>query len=155
MSFAFNVFVSSSCYELRDLRARLREWLSGMGFNPVLSEGEGFPHVDGMPPYASCLKTMDECIMVIASAFENRWIGLDRPTRAQSGHLSSAAVVICMRRLMEPARSSWGKVRRHDRRRRRLKGTAERPLLRCLELDSGKFRTRGGVSRTRRLPQIC
>lgn len=65
MSFVFNVFVSSSCYELRDLRARLREWLSGMGFNPVLSEGEGFPHADGMPPYASCLKTMDECIMVV------------------------------------------------------------------------------------------
>ncbi len=65
MGFAFNVFVSSSCYELRDMRARLQEWLSGMGFNPILSEGEGFPHADGMPPYASCLKTMDECTMVI------------------------------------------------------------------------------------------
>jgi hypothetical protein len=47
------------------MRARLQEWLSGMGFNPILSEGEGFPHADGMPPYASCLKTMDECTMVI------------------------------------------------------------------------------------------
>ncbi|MBR0962492.1 DUF4062 domain-containing protein [Tardiphaga sp. 538_B7_N1_4] len=65
MAFAFNVFVSSSCYELRDMRARLQEWLSGMGFNPILSEGEGFPHTDGMPPYASCLRTMDECAMVI------------------------------------------------------------------------------------------
>jgi ribosome modulation factor len=36
-----------------------------MGFNPILSEVDGFPHTDGMPPYASCLKTMDECAMVI------------------------------------------------------------------------------------------
>jgi hypothetical protein len=49
MGFAPNVFVSSSCYELRDLRARLQEWLSGMGFNPILSEVDGFPHTDGMP----------------------------------------------------------------------------------------------------------
>jgi len=36
-----------------------------MGFNPILSEVDGFPHTDGLPPYASCLKTMDECAMVI------------------------------------------------------------------------------------------
>jgi hypothetical protein len=36
-----------------------------MGFNPILSEVDGFPHQDGMPPWASCLKTMDECALVI------------------------------------------------------------------------------------------
>jgi hypothetical protein len=65
MGFAPNVFVSSSCYELRDLRAAVRQWLSDMGFNPILSDVDGFPHCDGMPPYASCLKTMDECALVI------------------------------------------------------------------------------------------
>lgn len=65
MGFAFNVFVSSSCHELRDLRAAVRQWLSDMGFNPILSDVDGFPHGDGMPPYASCLKTMEECALVI------------------------------------------------------------------------------------------
>ena len=50
MGFAPNVFVSSSCYELRDLRAAVRRWLSDMGFNPILSDADGFPHKDGMPP---------------------------------------------------------------------------------------------------------
>lgn len=68
MSFAPNVFVSSACRELRDLRAAVRGWLSQMGFNPILSEVDGFPHVDGMPPWASCLKTMDECALVIGVA---------------------------------------------------------------------------------------
>ncbi len=65
MCFAPNVFVSSTCYELRDLRAAVRQWLSDMGFNPILSNVDGFPHSDGMPPYASCLKTMEECALVI------------------------------------------------------------------------------------------
>src|SRR5271156_4960952 len=65
MGFAPNVFVSSACYELRDLRARVREWLSEMGFNPIISDAGGFPRVDGMPPYAACLKALEECALVI------------------------------------------------------------------------------------------
>jgi hypothetical protein len=65
MGFAPNVFLSSSCYELRDLRAAVRQWLSEMGFSPILSDAGGFPHRDGVPPYAACLNTLEECPLVI------------------------------------------------------------------------------------------
>lgn len=65
MGFSPNVFLSSSCFELRDLRAAVRQWLTEMGFNPILSDVGGFPHSDGIPPYAACLKTLEECSLVI------------------------------------------------------------------------------------------
>jgi hypothetical protein len=97
MGFAPNVFVSSACHELRDLRAGVRDWLTGMGFNPILSDDTGFPHRDNIPPYAACLQTMDECLLVIGvidryygQAFDDwgpfpRYAGL-APTHAELRH---------------------------------------------------------------------
>jgi hypothetical protein len=65
MSYALQVFVSSTCYELRDLRAAIREWLTHLGLTPMMSDEGGFPHVDGMPPYATCLRVLEECPLVI------------------------------------------------------------------------------------------
>jgi hypothetical protein len=65
MSFPLQVFVSSSCHELRDLRASIRTWLQELGMTTLLSDEGGFPHVDGMPPYASCLRVLEQCPLVI------------------------------------------------------------------------------------------
>jgi hypothetical protein len=65
MSYALPVFVSSTCYELRDLRAAIKAWLVQLGLEPLMSDEGGFPHVDGMPPYASCLRALEECPLVI------------------------------------------------------------------------------------------
>src|ERR1700722_11670104 len=65
MGFKLNVFLSSSCHELRDLRSAVREWLTEAGFNPILSDSGDFPHRDGVPPYVACLQTLDECPLVI------------------------------------------------------------------------------------------
>ena len=65
MSLALQVFVSSACHELRDLRASIRTWLEELGMTPIMSDEEGFPHIDGMPPYASCLRALEECPLVI------------------------------------------------------------------------------------------
>jgi hypothetical protein len=65
MSLTLQVFVSSSCHELRDLRAAVRTWLLNLGLVPVLSDEGGFPHIDGMPPYATCLRALEECPLVI------------------------------------------------------------------------------------------
>ena len=65
MSYALQVFVSSTCHELRDLRASIRAWLSNLGLKPQLSDEGGFPHIDGMPPYATCLRVLEECPLVI------------------------------------------------------------------------------------------
>lgn len=65
MSFPLPVFVSSTCYELRDLRAAIRAWLESLGLTPMMSEEGGFPHIDGMPPYATCLQVIEECPLVV------------------------------------------------------------------------------------------
>lgn len=65
MSLALQVFVSSACHELRDLRASIRTWLTNLGLAPMMSDEGGFPHVDGMPPYATCLRALEECPLVI------------------------------------------------------------------------------------------
>jgi len=65
MSLALQVLVSSSCHELRDLRAAIRSWLVNLRVTPVMSDEEGFPHRDGIPPYATCLDALEECPLVI------------------------------------------------------------------------------------------
>jgi Domain of unknown function (DUF4062) len=65
VSLALQVFVSSSCHELRDLRASIRTWLLNLGLTPVMSDEGGFPHSGGMPPYAACLAALEECPLVI------------------------------------------------------------------------------------------
>ena len=65
MGYALQVFVSSTCYELRDLRAAVRAWLQQLGMAPLMSDGTGFPQIDGMPPYATCLRVLEECPLVI------------------------------------------------------------------------------------------
>ena len=65
VSYVLQVFVSSTCYELRDLRAAVRAWLKQLGLAPLMSDEGGFPHVDGMPPYATCLRALEECPLVI------------------------------------------------------------------------------------------
>ena len=65
MGYALQVFVSSTCYELRDLRASIGDWLTQLGMKPVMSDEGGFPHIDGMPPYATCLRALEDCPLVI------------------------------------------------------------------------------------------
>jgi hypothetical protein len=65
MTYALHVFVSSTCYDLRDLRAAVRAWLSSLGMKPMLSDEAGFPNQDGMPPYATCLRVLEKCPLVI------------------------------------------------------------------------------------------
>ncbi len=65
MSYPLPVFVSSTCYELRDLRSAIKSWLTGLGLTPMMSDEAGFPHVDSMPPYATCLRVVEDSPLVI------------------------------------------------------------------------------------------
>jgi len=65
VSYQLHVFVSSSCYELRDLRAAVGAWLKQLGITPQMSDESSFPHTDGMPPYVACLRVLEECSLVI------------------------------------------------------------------------------------------
>jgi hypothetical protein len=48
MSYGLHVFVSSTCYELRDLRAGIKAWLTKLGVTPLMSDDRGFPHIDAV-----------------------------------------------------------------------------------------------------------
>jgi hypothetical protein len=59
MGYVLHVFVSSACHELRDLRASIKAWLVNLGLKPLMSDESGFPHVDGMPLDATCLRALE------------------------------------------------------------------------------------------------
>jgi len=62
---SLQVFVSSMCYELRDLRASVKNFLEELGIEPMLSNENGFPVYGGLKPYVSCIKVLDDCPMAI------------------------------------------------------------------------------------------
>lgn len=65
MANVLQVFVSSMCYELRDLRAAVRDFLENLGMVPQLSNDPAFPRLSGEKPYVTCLRTLEECPLVI------------------------------------------------------------------------------------------
>lgn len=85
------------CYELRDLRVSIRDFLCGLGITPQLSEEPGFLRISGDKPYVTCLRTLEECHLVIGvmerkygQVFSdwspyNRYSGLS-PTHAEFKH---------------------------------------------------------------------
>jgi hypothetical protein len=65
MANVLSVFVSSSCFELRDMRAAVRDLLRSLEINPQLSEDPGFPRFSGDRPHVTCLRTLADCPLVI------------------------------------------------------------------------------------------
>jgi len=62
---SLQIFVSSMCYELRDLRAAVKDFLEELGIEPMLSNEGGFPAYHGLKPYVSCIRVLDDCPMAI------------------------------------------------------------------------------------------
>ena len=64
--YTFPIFVSSTDYNLKDLRAELAKFLCELGYKPILSSAEGFP--DSSPklePWESCLPVLDRSFVTI------------------------------------------------------------------------------------------
>jgi signal transduction histidine kinase len=60
------IFISSTEYDLIDLRAELSKFLNDLGYRPILSSSDGFP--DSTPkfePWESCLPVIDSCFVII------------------------------------------------------------------------------------------
>src|ERR1017187_859547 len=58
--YAPSVFVSSTCFDLNQVRADLRRFLIDMGFDPVLSETPAFPVSPQISPVENCLRAVKE-----------------------------------------------------------------------------------------------
>jgi len=65
-NYHFPIFISSTVYNLIDLRAELAQYLSSLGYNPILSSAEGFPdYTPELEPWESCLRVLDTCFIMI------------------------------------------------------------------------------------------
>jgi hypothetical protein len=54
-----SVFVSSTCYDLKQVRADLKSFLESLGLDPVLSEYDDFPIDPGVSNLDNCLKAVE------------------------------------------------------------------------------------------------
>lgn len=60
------IFISSTVYNLVDLRGELESYLSELGYKPILSSSEGFH--DNSPevqPWESCLQVLETCFIMV------------------------------------------------------------------------------------------
>lgn len=64
--YTFPIFISSTDYNLKDLRAELARFLSELGYKPFLSSAEGFP--DSSPilePWESCIPVLEKSFVMV------------------------------------------------------------------------------------------
>src|SRR5205085_4929487 len=54
------VFVSSTCYDLKQVRADMKGFVESYGFNPMLSEYSSFPIDPDIGAVENCLRAVDE-----------------------------------------------------------------------------------------------
>ena len=62
----FPIFISSTHYDLVDLRAELSAFLDNLGYRPVLSSEEGFPDSPNLP---GCFSKIPSRIDTLVCAF--------------------------------------------------------------------------------------
>ncbi len=67
------VFVSSTCYDLRQVRADLQSYLENAGFDPVLSEYPTFPVDPGAANIANCRKAVESRADIFVLIIGNRY----------------------------------------------------------------------------------
>ena len=64
--YRFPIFISSTHYDLIDLRAELSSHLSSLGYDPIVSSEAGFPdNTPKLAPWESCLPVLSTCFMMI------------------------------------------------------------------------------------------
>ena len=65
-AYTLPVFISSTDYNLVDLRCELQYYLSELGCRPFLSSAEGFhDHSPRLQPWESCLPVVESCFLVV------------------------------------------------------------------------------------------
>lgn len=64
--YQFPIFISSTEYNLVDLRAELANYLVSLGYRPILSSATGFPDKSPtLEPWESCLPVLETCFLMI------------------------------------------------------------------------------------------
>lgn len=64
--YTFPIFISSTDYNLKDLRAELARFLGELGYKPFLSSAEGFPdNSPNLEPWESCIPVLEKCFVMV------------------------------------------------------------------------------------------
>ena len=68
-----NIFVSSTCYDLSQIRKDLREFITGLGHNPILSEQNDFPIDPQLDNWENCINAVkvfaDIFVLIIGNKY--------------------------------------------------------------------------------------
>ncbi|PRD56744.1 DUF4062 domain-containing protein [Sphingobacterium gobiense] len=68
-----NIFVSSTCYDLSQIRVDLSEFITNSGHNPILSEFENFPISPELNTIENCIKIVKENADILVLIVGNRY----------------------------------------------------------------------------------
>ena len=69
------VFISSTCFDLKDLRAELAISLKEWGYTPIWNESPDFPKKPGLHSHDQCLDVVENCDIYLL-IIDNRYGGL-------------------------------------------------------------------------------
>ncbi len=68
-----NIFVSSTCYDLSQIRVDISEFIENSGHNPILSEFENFPITPELNTIENCIKIVKENADILVLIVGNRY----------------------------------------------------------------------------------
>lgn len=64
-----NIFVSSTCYDLSQIRKDLRDFITGLGHNPILSEQNDFPIDPQIDNWENCINAVKDYTYKLVFSF--------------------------------------------------------------------------------------
>lgn len=68
-----NIFISSTCYDLSQLRANINDFIKDSGHNPILSEYNNFPVSPDLTAVENCIKNVKENADMLVLIVGNRY----------------------------------------------------------------------------------
>ena len=68
-----NIFISSTCYDLSQIRADLKESIINMGHNPILSEEHDFPINPNLSNVENCINAVKTEADIFVLIIGNRY----------------------------------------------------------------------------------
>lgn len=68
-----NIFISSTCYDLSQVRQDLRDFISGLGHNPMMSEQNDFPIDSQLDNWENCINAVKKYADIFVLIIGNRY----------------------------------------------------------------------------------
>ena len=68
-----NIFISSTCYDLSQVRQDLRDFISNLGYNPMMSEQNDFPIDPQLDNWENCINAVKKYADIFVLIIGNRY----------------------------------------------------------------------------------